>query len=98
MSKVLKTEPFNGVNASGFHARQVTVTEANASDVARWLGGSGDLQWVQPGKNKSVAKPKLRINTPKGVRVAVEGDVVVKLGTRHNGNVPEFHVIKAENL
>lgn len=95
-----KTEAYVGLDprAKGFVAREVLVTEAHSTDykhyanLANWLGDQGG---VSRGDGKPFRKIKVRVSTRKGVRIAVEGDTIVKVGTRQGGNIPEFFVVKA---
>ena len=93
MATSLKTRPHFGENRTvyGIDCREVTVTEANANAVNMWLRDSGELTWHH---NNNVNSPKLRVKTRAGVRVAVNGDVIVKVGRWALGNVPDFFVVK----
>jgi hypothetical protein len=88
----LKTKQYVGLDprAQGMHAREIVLRKSIfVSDVLEWLGEAED-GIVEKGK-----AVKIRVKTRKGVRLATLGDTIVKVGTRHNGNIPEFFVVKA---
>jgi hypothetical protein len=70
--------------------RSVKFTPNNRDAIVEWLGDA--YVFSRFGK---VDLGKIRIKTPKGIRVAQVNDVIIKYGTRRNGGVPTFKVEKA---
>lgn len=89
MAKKLTTKPFKD-NIVG-EGRCVVFTNENRVEVISWLNGSLIQLFGQVVKGQ----PKLKIKTSKGPRVVEVGDTIVKFGTRRNGQIPTFAVVKA---
>lgn len=70
--------------------RSVKLSQGNRDAVIAWLGSS-----FSPGLLGKKNADKLRVKTPKGIRVADVDDVIVKHGTRRNGGKVTFTVVKA---
>lgn len=70
--------------------RSVKLTLKNRDSVIAWLGLA-----YSPGLLTKKNANKVRVKTPKGIRVADVDDVIVKYGTRRNGGIPTFKVEKA---
>lgn len=70
--------------------RSVKLTKNNREAVIEWLGSA-----FSPGLLGKKNADKIRVKTPKGVRVADLDDVIVKHGTRRNGGKVTFTVVKA---
>jgi hypothetical protein len=76
--------------SAGEGKRSVKLTQKNAGPVSAWLGDALiQLDLVAKGG------AKIKLKTPKGVRVANLDDVIIKHGTRRNNGKVTFTVEKA---
>lgn len=80
------TKPYSDGIRDG---RAILVTEKNAHDVHNWIGEKSVLTY---GDLKNLKKPKLKIKTEKGFRVALVGDTILKFG---KGADSTYLVVKA---
>ena len=71
--------------------RSVKVSAKNHAAVAVWLGDAL-VEWRGSEEPKGI---KLKLKTPRGVRVAVVDDVIIKYGTRRNKGKVTFAVVKS---
>lgn len=90
-TKKITTKAYDGKRGEG---RSVVLRASNKDAVISWIGPK--LLAFAGSVDKLGKKPKLKIKTSRGVRVAVEGDTIVKFGTFRNGSDEvTFQVIKA---
>lgn len=81
----------------GREGRGVKVTEKNSEAVAEWLGEKRISRIWGTKKDGSIKNLRIKLRTPKGIRAAYVGDIIVKFQANRKLE-PLFIVIKAEDF
>ena len=83
----IKTKPYNGHRGDG---RSVIVTKANEAAVAEWVK---DFLVDPDGPTHVDGRPKFKLRTSLGIRVAVLGDTIIRFGNKRKNDIT-FQVVK----
>lgn len=83
-----KAIKFDSGDGNVVKARGVILTPLNWQRALDWSNGEGKVTILKDGTEKN---HRIRLHTPKGIRVAKVGDSIVKVG---RGEKASFYVLK----